>query len=393
MKVGVTTFVESVKRVNNAVHTMPASKLEQGRVSVNVAAECAMRFVFSKEDKCLYTFGKDGGLFAMDKIDVELEDKDDVGFTFYLFPVHVLSLLSGASGELSIYKYRNGVRFIVDAKQKFYLASQDDLADYFEIYDVKMTAPDCKKVMINALAIKEAFNFTDYIPSGSSPPSQVIVFQTVDDYLCVGATDTWRLATYDNVSPYKESISASYFRSDVVSFKNMINSEDMDFPFYFDTDKMYFNDLDFWAGMLCGTKMFEIWEILKTLPERNFINLSLDVDLFVKAIVTTSSFAKEGAGYIKLEIKDGDAIFSANGEQVGNTTWTFQGIAEKDKSFVVGFNPDFMLSYLRSTKPKKITLNFSDDPNKAFSVQCENEKTELIIMPVMVHQKERVTVE
>ena len=164
----------------------------------------------------------------------------------------------------------------------------------------------------------------------------------------------------------------------------MIATEDVNIKVYFTDRAMYIKDLDFWAWALTVEDIHPIWELLDTLPERNYLEFNVDIDLLRKSLIVSSNFCEDGGGYVRIDFSDGDAVLSAMSQQAGRTKWKFLEATENKDEYSIAFQPHFILEYLNHAKPKELKMRFSENNQKAFSLKSNNDQTEFIVMPIRI---------
>lgn len=381
MKIGTTTFQEAVKRVARATSPYKKMKTEYGRQYTEANWSAAIRIIFSRDAECLYLFATNGSIFAYDKVDVEITDKDDEPFIAYLFPEHLLEHLALSDGKVDFYKYRDGVRLAPSDKQKFYLKTRYEFGDFFDAYKSVKELPDVEPVSINAIALKNALNFTAYVASGDRTVDKVVIIENIDGKLCFGATDGWRLATSRDVVKVDQPIKCIIYRQFVSTLEGMIEYEEADIKLYFSDNALYFKDGNFVAGALTATEAHDIWNVIETFPEMNTAVFAPDVEMLKKALHIAHHFAENGAGYVTLEIDKNMGRLFAVSQEIGSTYWGLESSQTNDGQFRVSFNPRAIVEFLSHAKTKSVSMHFSN-PETAFSVTGDDPDSTLIVMPV-----------
>ena len=380
MKISTTAFESSVKRVARGAAPVTKKKMDQGREMVVELWKSAIRITFSIEDSCLYLFATNGDVFAYDKIDVELTDKDKDNFIVYLYPLHLLEHLSLSNGSVEFYKYREGVRLMPSEKQKFYLHTHYWMGEYFDGYKTEYEIPQSFSLKINAMLLKDALRFTTYVTSKETIKTKAVVIENVEGQLCFGATDGWRLALAEGVMPVDAPMKYIVYKELITTLENMIAYEDVDISLYFTDNMLYFRDIDFFAGVLLGTDAYDIWDNVQGFPVRNIV-FEPDVEMLKRALHISEHFAVNGAGYISLKLENDTGVMKAESNEIGNTLWKISSAKNVDEPFSIKFNPRAIMEYLSHTNTKKVSINFSS-PRTAFSVIGDDPDKMLIVMPV-----------
>lgn len=385
MIVGTVKFIDSLRRVANAAENISSTDIRRESISGESKGRAACRIRFDIQESCLRVFSASESLFANCIIPVEITDKDKQEFVLYTYPHLIIEHLEKASQEtVEFRKYRGGVRIEISDKTKLYLASKD-LETFFESYDDITSLPDGIRVEVNATDLHDALNFVEYVACGKTLDTKSVLFKKIGDGLSVGATDGFRMAVVNNlVSNVDDDIEMAFERASIMHFIRMIEKMEKDVTLSFANTRLFFNDGDFFAGILSTSEYKDMWEVLEhslaSKPDKpTFIP---DMEFMKKALAVCSTFAADGAGYILLDLEGSRVLMSSKAEQIGDTRWVMiPKEMNLDEPMKIGVDPSFITQYIAKSPRANIKFFFSD-PKREFFIENDNENYQFVAMPI-----------
>lgn len=123
----------------------------------------------------------------------------------------------------------------------------------------------------------------------------------------------------------------------------------------------------------------------KIIPRQSETKVVVNKEEFLRAVKAAAIFARESANIVRLEIKDGRLIISANAPQVGENEIEIE-IQSKGDKVEIAFNYRYVLDFLSVVETEEIELGFSGGLKPGIFKEKGNKNFLHIIMPVRVKE-------
>jgi len=355
------TFIDSLSRVQHAAR--PTKK-----ASWNDTFPFFVKLSFDSENGTLTLFCTNGSMFAKDTILVEKTKHDTEDFTACLYPYLLMEHFQKTNVNIDLRK-KDELVFLRFGRAKVQMKSYENVTEGFDGYESKAKLSGGTNIAINSLALKNAMSLVSYLAVGDRDDTKKVMFRTRNGSLAIGATDGYRMACVNNLSPTTQDVSTALFREYAQKLLNVIQSEETNIILSFEKGMIKVVDGKFIAGFLTCSDGLDMWGFLDDNIPVPSIGTAIDLPIFASAVKLVQSFSENNEPAL-LEFFD-DLISVSCVSQLGDTKWTMKPEYNVfHAGMIVKMNPDFLGQYLSYVKPQELKL-FIAAPDKPVRLECE----------------------
>ncbi len=123
----------------------------------------------------------------------------------------------------------------------------------------------------------------------------------------------------------------------------------------------------------------------KVIPTDSTVSVEVDNDDLLRAVKLASIFARDAAGVIKLQIKDGKLNILAESSKSGSQNSTIDAKIEGEDDFVIAYNYRFLEEWLNCVEGSIVNLNFTNPSTPGLFSDPKDPDYLHIIMPVKLN--------
>lgn len=123
-------------------------------------------------------------------------------------------------------------------------------------------------------------------------------------------------------------------------------------------------------------------------PGELTVTVAMERSEFSQAVKTAAIFARDSAHIIKLQIKKGAVIISANAPQVGDNQIEVEAETKGEGELTIAFNSHYLSDFLSHAASDRVWAGFTETLKPGVFWESEREDFQHVIMPVRVREGE-----